>query len=133
MFAEFDGFEEAFGGKRRSACWKHYKVQKDDTGKIVNVKCPLCPPDNKPMPFCGNTTNLRSHLASVHKAAYCKMIVPEDGGDPPETEPGKDKDSQSRLQLRYDFLTSVISLIVCHACFIYISRETRCSFPLPTF
>ncbi|KAK3254091.1 hypothetical protein CYMTET_36682 [Cymbomonas tetramitiformis] len=92
---EFDGFEEAFGGKRRSACWKHYKVQKDDTGKIVNVKCLFCPPDNKPMPFCGNTTNLRSHLASVHKDAYCKMIVPEDGGDPPETGLDKDKDSQS--------------------------------------
>ncbi|KAK3265714.1 hypothetical protein CYMTET_25628 [Cymbomonas tetramitiformis] len=92
---EFDEFEEAFGGKRRSACWKHYKVQKDDTGKIVNVKCLLCPLDNKPMPFCGNTTNLRSHLASVHKDAYCKMIVPEDGGDPPETGPDKDKDSQS--------------------------------------
>ncbi|KAK3235287.1 hypothetical protein CYMTET_54498 [Cymbomonas tetramitiformis] len=98
--SKFDGFEEAFGGKRRSACWKHYKVQKDDTGKIVNVRCLLCPPDNKPMPFCGNTTNLRSHLASVHKDAYCKMVVPEDVGDPPKTGPDKDKDSQSSAAQR---------------------------------
>ncbi|KAK3273647.1 hypothetical protein CYMTET_18125 [Cymbomonas tetramitiformis] len=73
--SDCDGYEEASGGKRRSTCWKHYKVQKDENGKIANVKCLLCPIDNKSIPFCGNTINLRSHLASMHKDVYCKMVI----------------------------------------------------------
>ncbi|KAK3267269.1 La ribonucleoprotein [Cymbomonas tetramitiformis] len=69
-----DGFEDAFGGKRRSACWKHFTIQKDpETGKITSVKCTLCPPENAPMPFSGNTTNLRSHLSSCHKDAFSQI------------------------------------------------------------
>ncbi|KAK3271369.1 hypothetical protein CYMTET_20275 [Cymbomonas tetramitiformis] len=37
--AESDGFEESTGGKRRSSCWKYYKVQKDENGKVTHVKC----------------------------------------------------------------------------------------------
>ncbi|KAK3246174.1 hypothetical protein CYMTET_44280 [Cymbomonas tetramitiformis] len=78
---ESDGFEDASGGRRTSSCWKHYKVQKNEDGKIVHVKCLLCPPENKPIPLCGNTTNLRSHLASMHKDVYCAMVSSDENGD----------------------------------------------------
>ncbi|KAK3270098.1 hypothetical protein CYMTET_21491 [Cymbomonas tetramitiformis] len=77
---ESDGFEDASGGRRTSSCWKHYKVQKNEDGKIVHVKCPLSPPEIKPIPFCGNTTNLRSHLASMHKDVYCAMVSSDENG-----------------------------------------------------
>ncbi|KAK3233943.1 hypothetical protein CYMTET_55785 [Cymbomonas tetramitiformis] len=87
---ELDGFEEASGGKRRAACWKHYNIPKDESGKVTHVKCLLCPAENKSIPYCGNTTNLRSHLSSVHKNEFCKMVSAD--SDKPATD-GMDKDN----------------------------------------
>eukprot|EP00854_Cymbomonas_tetramitiformis_P007930 gene7930-9420_t len=70
---EDDEFKEATGGKRRSAVWQFYKVSSNDSGKVENTKCKLgC--DAEPVKYPGNTTNMRSHLSSVHKNEYCKMI-----------------------------------------------------------
>ncbi|KAK3241847.1 hypothetical protein CYMTET_48412 [Cymbomonas tetramitiformis] len=70
-----DGFEESSGGKRRSPCWKYFKILRDDNnGKIAFVKCTLCPAENKAIPFSGNTTNLRTHPSLVHKDEYCRML-----------------------------------------------------------
>ncbi|KAK3274136.1 hypothetical protein CYMTET_17669 [Cymbomonas tetramitiformis] len=75
---ESDGFEDAFGGKRRSPVWQHYRIQKDEqSGKILFVKCLHCPAENKAMAYCGNTTNLRAHLSSCHKDENCKLFVAE--------------------------------------------------------
>ncbi|KAK3284979.1 hypothetical protein CYMTET_7398 [Cymbomonas tetramitiformis] len=75
--AESDGFEDAFGGKRRSPVWQHYRIQKDEqSGKILLVKCLHCPAENKAMAYCGNTTNLRAHLSS-NRDEYCKLLVAE--------------------------------------------------------
>ncbi|KAK3246768.1 hypothetical protein CYMTET_43707 [Cymbomonas tetramitiformis] len=69
-----DGFGDAQGGKRRSAVWKHFRIQKNETGKVANVRCCLCPPESKSIPYSGNTTNLRVHLTSCHKDEYCKLL-----------------------------------------------------------
>ncbi|KAK3244783.1 hypothetical protein CYMTET_45618 [Cymbomonas tetramitiformis] len=56
-------------------------LKKNEDGKIAHVKCLLCPPENKPIPFCGNTTNLRSHLASMHKDVYCAIVSSDENGN----------------------------------------------------
>ena len=73
MEGEDYDFKEATGGKRRSAVWQFYKVSFDDSGKVENTKCKLCC-DAMAVKYPGNTTNMRSHLSSVHKNEYCKMI-----------------------------------------------------------
>ncbi|KAK3253476.1 hypothetical protein CYMTET_37276, partial [Cymbomonas tetramitiformis] len=37
--------------------------------KIVEYRCNLCGPDSTPKEYCGNTSNLRTHLAHCHKGS----------------------------------------------------------------
>eukprot|EP00854_Cymbomonas_tetramitiformis_P034391 gene34391-biopygen28480 len=59
------GFE-APGDNIRSGYWKYFKVKKDGS-KIVEYVCKLCGPNAIPKAYCGNTSNLRTHLAHCHK------------------------------------------------------------------
>ena len=61
--------------KRKAACWQFYKVKLDpeQNDKVVAVCCKVCGPELSPT-FSGNTSNLRSHLAHIHKDLYCKMV-----------------------------------------------------------
>eukprot|EP00854_Cymbomonas_tetramitiformis_P026457 gene26457-biopygen27397 len=93
---EDDGFEDSLGGKRRSPVWRHFRIQKDEQGKVVFVRCCLCPPESRSMPYRGNTTNLKFHLTSCHKDEYCKIL-----SDNPSCEAGESvaaNSSQSTLE-----------------------------------
>ncbi len=69
---------EGLGGKRKAACWRYYKVRvsPDQPDKVTAVCCKSCGPELSPT-WSGNTSNLRSHLAHIHKDLYCKMIEAE--------------------------------------------------------
>ncbi|KAK3245175.1 hypothetical protein CYMTET_45239 [Cymbomonas tetramitiformis] len=88
-FADNDGFEEADGGRRRAACWKLFRLQKDENGKVIFVKCILCGPESRAIPFSGCATNMRTHLSFAHKDAYCTTCAPAspDGGDDGDGDP----------------------------------------------
>ncbi|KAK3274759.1 hypothetical protein CYMTET_17068 [Cymbomonas tetramitiformis] len=76
MVCVFDVFaddEDESGFKKppdnfRSPFWKHYKVKMDGK-KVIEYKCLLCGPEVAAKCFCGNTSNLRTHLAHCHKDA----------------------------------------------------------------
>ncbi|KAK3257892.1 hypothetical protein CYMTET_33037 [Cymbomonas tetramitiformis] len=73
-----DSWKEGKGGKRKAACWDFYKVKLEpgSTDKVVAVCCKVCGPDSSPT-WSGNTSNLRSHLAHIHKDLYCQMVEAE--------------------------------------------------------
>ncbi|KAK3258928.1 hypothetical protein CYMTET_32051 [Cymbomonas tetramitiformis] len=52
----------------RSPFWQHYKVKMDGR-KFVEYKCMLCGPEVGAKTFCGDTSNLRTHLVHCHKDA----------------------------------------------------------------
>ncbi|KAK3279058.1 hypothetical protein CYMTET_13039 [Cymbomonas tetramitiformis] len=76
---ENDGrLEDAKDGKtkRRALVWDFYWVVKDGK-RVVETVCKLCGPNSTPIPYCGNTSNLRSHISHVHQDAYCRMCIAE--------------------------------------------------------
>ncbi|KAK3270756.1 hypothetical protein CYMTET_20864 [Cymbomonas tetramitiformis] len=81
--------------------WKYFKVHKnEESGKVDWIRCVLCPVDNKPLPFCGNTTNLRVHLSSCHKDEYCKILA---------TTANEGSSSEESSQAKLDSLVPQIS------------------------
>eukprot|EP00854_Cymbomonas_tetramitiformis_P014007 gene14007-16557_t len=74
--------------------FRFYKVSFDDSGKVENTNCKLyC--DAEPVKYPGSTTNMRSHLSSVHKNEYCKMIDTSAS----VSDESADGDSQNMLDL----------------------------------
>ncbi|KAK3288517.1 hypothetical protein CYMTET_4011 [Cymbomonas tetramitiformis] len=69
---------EGLGGRRKVPVWKHYKVRMDpdNSEKVAELQCKICGPEDL-VAFSGNTSNLRSHLAHVHKDVFCKMLGDE--------------------------------------------------------
>ena len=66
------GQDEAQVRKKRSKVWQHFK-EINEEGKLVAVQCLVegcsCPP----LQWCGTTSNLRNHLASLHKEVFMEM------------------------------------------------------------
>ncbi|KAK3241997.1 hypothetical protein CYMTET_48279 [Cymbomonas tetramitiformis] len=84
--------------KRRSLAWDHFWLKKnDETDKVDFIVCKLCGPNSEPIPFSGNTSNLRSHLAHAHKDVFCKLCVDEKGEKdrPPSSRSGDGESSES--------------------------------------
>ncbi|KAK3238985.1 hypothetical protein CYMTET_51054 [Cymbomonas tetramitiformis] len=84
--------------KRRSLAWDHFWLKKnDETDKVDFIVCKLCGPNSEPIPFSGNTSNLRSHLAHAHKDVFCKLCVDEKGEKdrPPSGRSGDGESSES--------------------------------------
>eukprot|EP00854_Cymbomonas_tetramitiformis_P013675 gene13675-16161_t len=86
--------------KRRSLAWDHFWVKKnEDTKKISVIVCKLCGPLSEPIPYSGNTSNLRGHLAHSHKDAFCKLCIDEKGDKErppgPGCSGGSDESSES--------------------------------------
>ncbi|KAK3245383.1 hypothetical protein CYMTET_45046 [Cymbomonas tetramitiformis] len=48
----------------------------DNSEKVAELQCKICGPEDL-VAFSGNTSNLRSHLAHVHKDVFCKMLEDE--------------------------------------------------------
>ncbi|KAK3234342.1 hypothetical protein CYMTET_55406 [Cymbomonas tetramitiformis] len=73
-----ENWVEGKGGKRKAACWACYKVRlcPEQPEKVLALCCKVCGPDSSPT-WSGNTSNLRSHLAHIHKDLYCKMVEAE--------------------------------------------------------
>ncbi|KAK3259126.1 hypothetical protein CYMTET_31865 [Cymbomonas tetramitiformis] len=63
--------------KRRSPIWQFFWVVKDEGGKVTHTVCKQCGEDSERVAYPGNTTNLRSHIAHVHKDVYCKLCIEE--------------------------------------------------------
>ncbi|KAK3238914.1 hypothetical protein CYMTET_51117 [Cymbomonas tetramitiformis] len=63
--------------KRRSPIWQFFWVVKDEGGKVTHTVCKQCGEDSERVAYLGNTTNLRSHIAHVHKDVYCKLCIEE--------------------------------------------------------
>ncbi|KAK3279877.1 hypothetical protein CYMTET_12256 [Cymbomonas tetramitiformis] len=70
--------EDAKNGKtkRRALVWDYFWVVKDGV-RVLQIVCKLCGPNSTAIPYCGNTSNLRSHVSHVHQDAYCKMCIAE--------------------------------------------------------
>ena len=49
---------------RRSAVWKHFKVDKNDRSRVT---CIICPKGTRIFKFSSSTTDLWKHLKSAHK------------------------------------------------------------------
>ncbi|KAK3233220.1 hypothetical protein CYMTET_56473 [Cymbomonas tetramitiformis] len=63
--------EEDSGGFQKPAAnlrSRHFSVRMEGK-KIVEYRCNLCGPDSTPKEYCGNTSNLRTHLAHCHKGS----------------------------------------------------------------
>lgn len=61
-----------------SEVWKFYGF-KNDGGKIVDgdkVYCVICEP-HRQLKYCGNTTNLFSHLKNKHPRVYSNLQKPK--------------------------------------------------------
>ncbi|KAK3236766.1 hypothetical protein CYMTET_53112 [Cymbomonas tetramitiformis] len=60
--------------------WGYYWVIKDGK-RVTDVLCKLCGPNSTPIGYCGNTSNLRSHISHVHQDAFCKLVLAEKKAD----------------------------------------------------
>eukprot|EP00854_Cymbomonas_tetramitiformis_P017156 gene17156-20403_t len=63
--------------KRRSPIWQFFWVVMDEGDKVTHTVCKQCGEDSERVAYPGNTTNLRSHIAHVHKDVYCKLCIEE--------------------------------------------------------
>ncbi|KAK3232928.1 hypothetical protein CYMTET_56745 [Cymbomonas tetramitiformis] len=45
-----------------------------DGVRVLQVVCKLCGPNSTAIPYCGNTSNLGSHVSHVPQDAYCKIM-----------------------------------------------------------
>ncbi|KAK3280587.1 hypothetical protein CYMTET_11578 [Cymbomonas tetramitiformis] len=100
--------------KRRSLAWNHFWVKKNDDNKIHAIVCKLCGPNSEPLPYSGNTSNQRSHLAHSHKDAFCKLCIDE-----------KDKSPQPPSHGDSDFSESVPPSGTLSAMLPKVSSERR--------
>ncbi|KAK3277035.1 hypothetical protein CYMTET_14933 [Cymbomonas tetramitiformis] len=66
--------------KRKAACWRCFicKFSEFQPEKIESVYCKICGPDFT-VEYSGNTSNMRNHLAHVHKDVFCKMVSSAEG------------------------------------------------------
>ncbi|KAK3242712.1 hypothetical protein CYMTET_47616 [Cymbomonas tetramitiformis] len=62
--------------KRRAKVWGYYWITKTD-GRVTHTVCKLCGPNSTPAAYCGNTSNMRSHLSHVHQDAFCQLVLAE--------------------------------------------------------
>ncbi|KAK3283032.1 hypothetical protein CYMTET_9255 [Cymbomonas tetramitiformis] len=101
-----DGFEDGYGGKRRSAVWKYFQIQIDEaTKKIIYVRCTLCPQGTKAAHYCGNTANLRVHLSSCHKNEYCQLIAADSSDIVDLSAHGESEGTQSTIEALVPVIT----------------------------
>jgi len=62
--------------KRRAKVWGYFWIIKTD-GRVTHTVCKLCGPNTTPAAYCGNTSNMRSHLTHVHQDAFCQLVLAE--------------------------------------------------------
>ncbi|KAK3283864.1 hypothetical protein CYMTET_8460 [Cymbomonas tetramitiformis] len=105
--AEADEFEDA-GDNLRSPYWKHFKVKKEGK-KIVAYVCKLCGPNASVKEYCGNTSNLRTHLTHCHKNVAVDIKEEGLGGGGGGGDPSGDTSTNGSTQHRVDALIPHLS------------------------